>query len=149
MTPNSEKDHLFYPSDATWMLEAAVPDPDTVSILLVEDDPDDARISFNALRHRGRFHPVHARDAVGAIEALRVGDFRVVVVDYRLPGMSGIELTRRLREMGVAAPILMTSSVESDDVVARAFSAGADDFLLKHLRYGERLEREVVRLTGN
>jgi len=118
-----------------------------VPVLVVEDDPDDVRITFNALRGTGHLHPVHARVGSEALEAARKGQFGVLVVDYRLPDMSGIELCRRLRLMGLGAPILMTSSVESDEVVARAMSAGASDFLVKSLDYARQLEREVERLA--
>jgi two-component system KDP operon response regulator KdpE len=116
-----------------------------VRILVVEDDPDDARITFRALRRNGRFDPVHARSGAAALEAAVSGPFALGLVDYRLPDMSGIELVRRLRALGMEAPLVILSAVQSDSIVARALEAGANDFLLKHLTYGERLEGELER----
>lgn len=115
-------------------------------LLVVEDDPDDARMMFRALRASGRFEPVHARSGSEGLEAAAASRFAACLVDYRLPDMSGIEMCRRLRALGVAAPVLLLSSVQSDEVVARALAAGASDFLVKHLSYGDRLESEVRRL---
>ena len=115
-------------------------------LLVVEDDPDDARMMFRVLRASGRFEPVHARNGSEGLEAAMAGPFAACLVDYRLPDMSGIEMCRRLRALGVQAPVLLLSSVQSDEVVARARAAGATDFLVKHLAYGDRLEAEVGRL---
>ena len=60
--------------------------------------------------------------------------------------MSGIEMCRRLRALGIPAPVILLSSVQSDAVVARALAAGASEFLVKHLSFGERLEAEVERV---
>lgn len=114
-------------------------------VLVVEDDPDDARVTFRALRRTGRFDPVHARTGQAALEALATGLFDVGLVDYRLPDMSGVELVRQLRAAGLAGPVIMLSSVQSDSIVARALAAGATDFLVKHLTYGTTLESDLER----
>ncbi|HUR24566.1 MAG TPA: response regulator [Candidatus Thermoplasmatota archaeon] len=117
-------------------------------VLVVEDDPDDARIIFRALRGTGRFDPVHVRSGSEGLEAAAAGSFGVCLVDYRLPDMSGVEMCRRLRALGVAAPILLLSSVQADEVVARAMAAGANDFLVKHLAFGDRLEQQMEHALG-
>lgn len=117
-------------------------------ILVVEDDPDDARTTVRALRRGGRFELVHARTGGAALEEAGAGPFALGLVDYRLPDMSGVELVRRLRAAGVGAPLLVLSAVQSDAIVERALAAGANDFLLKHLTYGERLADEIGRFLG-
>lgn len=123
-------------------------DVQPIPVLVVEDDPDDARIIFRALRAGGRFEPKHVRNGSEGLEAAAAGSFGACVVDYRLPDMSGVEMCRRLRSLGVDAPILLLSSVQSDAVVERALAAGADDFLVKHLSFADRLEDEVERLLA-
>lgn len=121
-----------------------------IRILVVEDDPDDARVTFRALRRSGRFEPMHVRSGAEALEAASSGSvFAMGLVDYRLPDMSGIELVRRLRAQGLKAPLVMLSSVQSDDVVQRAMAAGVNEFLVKHLTYGDRLEAELDRFLGD
>lgn len=111
----------------------------------MEDDPDDARLMFRVLRASGRYDPVHARTGSDGLAAALGNEFAACLVDYRLPDMSGIEMCRRLRAVGFQGPVLMLSSVQSDEVVARARAAGATDFLVKHLTYSDRLEDEIGR----
>lgn len=122
--------------------------PAETRVLVVEDDPDDARAIFRALRAAGRFDPVHVRNGSEGLQAAAAASFGACLVDYRLPDMSGVELCRRLRAMGVAVPVILLSSVQSDEVVARAMAAGATDFLIKHLTFGEHLGSEVDRILG-
>jgi len=126
---------------------ATTPGQSSIRILVVEDDPDDARVTFRALRKSGRFDPTHVRSGAEALEAAASGGpFAVGLVDYRLPDMSGVELVRKLRSMGLQAPLVMLSSVQSDAIVERAMAAGATEFLVKHLTYGDRLESELDRV---
>ena len=118
-------------------------------VLVVEDDPEDARTTFRSLRADGRFDPVHVRSGAEAIEAAAGGAFAACLVDYRLPDMSGIEVVRRLRELGLQAPMMMLSSVQSDTIVERALAAGADEFCVKHLSYGHRLAGDLGRLVAS
>jgi len=115
-------------------------------VLVVEDDPDDARAIFRALRGGGRFEPVHVRNGSDGLQAAAATPFAACLVDYRLPDMSGVEMCRRLRALGVSVPVILLSSVQSDDVVARAMAAGATDFLVKHLTFAARLDSEVARV---
>lgn len=117
-------------------------------VLVVEDDPDDARTIFRALRSGGRFEPVHVRNGSDGLQAAAAASFSACLVDYRLPDMSGVELCRRLRAMGIAVPVILLSSVQSDEVVARAMAAGASEFLVKHLTFGDRLGSEMDRILG-
>jgi DNA-binding response OmpR family regulator len=121
--------------------------PDT-RVLVVEDDPDDARAIFRALRAAGHFDPVHVRNGSEGLQAAAAAPFGACLVDYRLPDMSGVEMCRRLRAMGVGVPVILLSSVQSDEVVARAMAAGASEFLVKHLTFGDHLGSEVDRVLG-
>ena len=123
-------------------------DAPRVRVLVVEDDPDDARLIFRALRAGHRFEAVHVRNGSEGLEAAAASAFGACVVDYRLPDMSGVEMCRRLRSLGLQAPILLLSSVQSDAVVERALAAGADDFLVKHLSFANHLEEELERLLA-
>src|SRR6185437_11084998 len=59
------------------------------------------------------------------------GEFDVLVLDVLLPGMSGIELTRRLRREGFDIPILMLTALGQNSDVVAGLDAGADDYLTK------------------
>lgn len=60
-------------------------------------------------------------------------DTHCLVIDQRMPGMSGIELTAHLRQRGKTMPIIVMSGVPNQDLKARALAAGADIVLEKPL----------------
>ncbi|MDD5390135.1 MAG: EAL domain-containing protein [Gallionellaceae bacterium] len=63
-------------------------------------------------------------------------DFDLLLVDYRLPGMDGLELTKVLREeRGLDLPIVLITGHGSEEVAARALHLGVDDYLAKHEGY--------------
>ncbi|MHB8633658.1 MAG: response regulator transcription factor [Thermoplasmatota archaeon] len=117
--------------------------PGSAKILVVEDDPEDARVTFGALRRSQQFEPFHAWCAREALEAAATTQFAACLIDFRLPDMSGIELCKRLRTMGVQAPMILLSSLLSDGLVERALAAGAADFLLKGIHYGDTLAADL------
>lgn len=67
-------------------------------------------------------------EALPEIEALRP---EIVVVDLRLPGMGGVELTRKIRELSIGAKVIILSSFSEEDEVIDAIEAGALSYLLK------------------
>ncbi len=99
-------------------------------ILIVEDEQDlAAGIAFN-LRNAG-YHATVASDGEKAVELLAKTDFDLVLLDLMLPGMDGLEVTRRVREGGNYCPIVMlTAKGQAEDVV-RGLNAGADDYVTK------------------
>ena len=72
-----------------------------------------------------------AADGASAVETVRRTDPDVVLMDVRMPGVDGIEATRRIVESNSRARVLVLTTVELDEVVYDALRAGASGFLLK------------------
>lgn len=119
-----------------------------IKVLLVEDDPDDARMARLGLSGRPSIDLVHVRDGAEALEAIDAGGVALCLVDHRLPDISGVELVRRIRSAGFEGPVIMVSGVRQDHVVAAAFEAGADDFFVKDLDYGDELPERIEQHLG-
>jgi DNA-binding NtrC family response regulator len=62
-------------------------------------------------------------------------DVDVIVTDWSLPNMNGLELTQKLKETGVAAPIILITARQSSELALQAVDAGAYDFILKPLHF--------------
>src|SRR5579871_3576988 len=105
-----------------------------MNVLLVEDDPVSRRIFERNLAQLGH-RVVQASDGAEAWSILQSDPIRIVVSDWMMPRMDGLELCRRLRERtGTSYTyfILLTAR-EGDENYHEAMAAGVDDFLTKPL----------------
>jgi CheY-like chemotaxis protein len=101
-------------------------------VLLVEDNPVNALLA-RALLGREGCEVDHARAGEEALAAVKVGTYDIILMDMRMPGLSGEQTARLLRAQGVATPIVaLTANVFDDDRQA-CLAAGMDDFLVKPL----------------
>ena len=104
---------------------------DTPDILLVEEDETLADITAFRLELLG-YRVAQARSGEAALDRVHDSPPDLLIVDLYLPGIDGIELINRLRSDNATAEIpVMVFSVDSDlNVVANAFAAGANDYLM-------------------
>jgi two-component system, OmpR family, response regulator len=109
-------------------------------VLVVEDEPKMA-----ALLRRGLVEEGHAADVAGqSEEALWLAEahqYDAIVLDVMLPGLSGFETCRRLRNAGVWTPVLMLTARDSVDDRVAGLDAGADDYVTKPFSLAELLAR--------
>jgi DNA-binding response OmpR family regulator len=110
------------------------------NILLVEDNRDFAATLRTNLEHEGYAVTVAATGVEG-IAAARAGAFDLVLLDLMLPGASGFTVLRRLRDDGVAAPVLVLTALGAEDEKLRGFGLGADDYVVKPVGLRELLAR--------
>lgn len=89
------------------------------------------------------------------IEYLQVSHLKpdLLLVDYNLPDMDGIKLTAEIRKRhsSIVLPILLITSISDDELLLKAFDAGANDFLVKPIKYIEfnaRLQTHVALKTS-
>ncbi len=109
-------------------------------ILLVEDEPDAARMLAKGLREQAYAVDVLA-DGIAAAEQAAINDYDALVLDVLLPGQDGFSVCRQLRSEGVGLPILMLTARDAVDARIEGLDAGADDYLTKPFEFGELLAR--------
>lgn len=112
-------------------------------ILVVDDDPQIRRAMRTTLTGRG-YEVADARTGEEALEALRSGNYDLVLLDMNMPGMGGIETCRLIRSTSEVAIIMLTVSNSEKDKV-EALDAGADDYITKPFSTPELLAR--IRAT--
>ena len=104
-----------------------------MKILIAEDDPV-SRLLLEATLKQWGYEVVVAADGCEALAALQGADPpALAILDWMMPGMDGVEVTRAARETPAITPtyiILLTAKTEKKDIVA-ALEAGADDYLSK------------------
>ena len=118
--------------------------PESLQILIVEDDEDQRVMLTRILQSRGH-EVVACETSEEGLLAFRRNPFPLVILDIKLPGMNGMELCREMRLVPESAQtvILFATGVNGREGLEEALSAGADDYLTKPLT-GDLLH---VRLT--
>lgn len=99
-------------------------------ILVVEDEPDFSVLvaGFLSCEH----HAVEvAETGEAALELLGVYQYDLIILDWNLPGLSGIDVCRSYRDKGGATPILMLTARSHVDEKSQGLDSGADDYLTK------------------
>ena len=117
----------------------------TTRILIVEDEVKLARFIELELLSEG-YEITVAHDGMSGLALLRESPPDLAILDWMLPGLSGLEICRRLRATGNSLPvILLTAKDEISDRVA-GLDAGADDYVVKPFSIEELLARIRVHL---
>lgn len=119
-------------------------------VLLVEDDPVDARLALEALQEdgiEGEHHVVADRN--GFLAALSDLHPDIVLSDVSLPGFSGHEALRLLRERDPHLPFVFVSGTIGEDAAIEALRAGATDYILKanNARLAVAVRRAIAEAT--
>ena len=109
-------------------------------VLIIEDDP---AISGQPQRGLQEEHHVvsSAPDGRTGFELAKSSEFDVIVLDWMLPGIDGLDVMRRLRKTGNASPILMLTARHSVLDIVKALDVGADDCLKKPFSFPNFLAR--------
>ena len=102
----------------------------TTRILLIEDDRNMAMgLEFN-LRSEG-FEVTYCIDGESGLAALAGGNFDLLVLDWMLPGLDGLEVLRELRKQNVSVPVLLLTARDTKEDIVEGLDSGADDYLAK------------------
>jgi DNA-binding response OmpR family regulator len=114
-------------------------------ILVAEDDEHLGEVLVRGLREQGYAVDL-AGDGETAGSFLRLYEYAVAVIDWRMPGLTGLDLIRQLREgrrgsVGQATPILMLTARDAPADRIAGLDGGADDYLVKPFDFGELLAR--------
>ena len=119
-------------------------------ILAVDDEPQILRLVRNTLSDAG-YTPIVTGDPDEVLHLIEQEKPHLVLLDMMLPGTDGIELMRRISEI-TDAPVIFLAGHGGDEIVARAFEAGADDYMVKPFSPTElaaRIEAVLRRRTAS
>jgi two-component system phosphate regulon response regulator PhoB len=114
----------------------------TATILIVEDEADLSELMRYNLEAEG-FRIVSAESGDEAVERIRDGVPDLILLDWMLPGLSGIELCRRWRSRDETArtPIIMVTARGEEEERVRGLATGADDYIVKPFSMPELIAR--------
>jgi DNA-binding response OmpR family regulator len=109
-------------------------------ILVVEDERKVAEFVARGLRDQ-RFAVDVISDGQTGWEMASTCDYDLVILDLMLPGLSGLEILKRIRRSGSQVPVLILTARAGTDTKVENFEAGADDYLTKPFAFDELLVR--------
>lgn len=120
------------------------------NVLVADDDADIRALVLLALRNAG-FQTETVDGGVEALAAARREKRHVLVLDVRMPDMSGLEVCRQLKAADGTADsqVLMISADSSSEDVAAGYAAGADDYLPKPFSPRELVQRVGLLIGRN
>ena len=109
-------------------------------VLVAEDDEGLRSVLERGLRENG-----YVVDATGdgdmALEYLKIYEYEVAILDWRMPKVTGLEVVQRLRRRGSRLPILMLTARDAASDRVMGLDEGADDYLVKPFDFAELLAR--------
>jgi DNA-binding NtrC family response regulator len=116
------------------------------TILIVDDEASQRRLLGGFLQSRG-FHIAEAGSGEAALETVRSSPPDMVLLDVRLPGMSGIEVLGEIRKFRADLPVLLITAYADLRQAVAAVKSGADDYLAKPIDL-EELESAITDALG-
>lgn len=125
-----------------------------IKILIVDDFSTMRRIIKNLLRDLGFTNTAEADDGVTALPMLQSGNFELLVTDWNMPGMQGIDLLRAVRADPKLAslPVLMVTAEQKKEQIIEAAKAGVNGYIVKPFTADtlkEKLEKIFERIEAS
>lgn len=115
-------------------------DPEDYHLLLVEDEPDVASFVRQGLEEE-RYGVSWVETGQQALEYVRQSGFDLVLLDVRLPDLSGLDVCERLRLHRPELPVMMLTALDAVEDRVKGLRAGADDYLPKPFAFDELVAR--------
>jgi two-component system, chemotaxis family, chemotaxis protein CheY len=104
-----------------------------ISVLVVDDSPTMRRIIIGVLKRIGDFNIIEAGNGLEALEKLSVNTVQLIISDWNMPQMSGIDFVRAMKAIDSykSTPILMVTTVRSTEKVLEAARLGVNGYIIK------------------
>ena len=118
-----------------------------IPVLLVEDDPDQAELVRRTLqRQEPPFIVTVAPDGFACLDALAQRTYAVVLLDYSLPRMHGLDVLTHIRDRGFSVPVIIVTGQGDERIAVEAMQAGALDYVIKTTGYRTTLPTVIQKV---
>jgi two-component system chemotaxis response regulator CheY len=102
-----------------------------INVLVVDDSAVMRKVIIRELKHCGIEEVTEATDGLEGLEAASKENFDLILMDWNMPGLLGIDVVRKLREAQITTPIMMVTTEGERNNVVIAIQAGANNYLVK------------------
>ncbi len=100
-------------------------------ILIVDDDKSVSNFLERFLKQKGYLSVQSVNTGQEALDIIKKEDIRLVLLDIKLPGMNGIDVLRKIKEMEKDTVIIMITGFPEEDTAKEALQLGAYDYIMK------------------
>jgi DNA-binding response OmpR family regulator len=104
---------------------------DVLRVLVAEDEESFLRVLTTVLESTKRFTVYPCEGGEEAVEALKRSQFDIVILDYKMPGMSGLNVLQWIHEQKLDTPVILLTGAGSENIAVEAMKLGAYDYLRK------------------
>ena len=111
-----------------------------MKLLVVEDDKTVGHYVKRGLEEQ-QYIADWVEDGTEALRVITTGHYDLIILDLRLPGLSGFEVLRTMRDRGLTMPVLVLTAQDTVEFKVDALRAGADDYVTKPFAFEELLAR--------
>ena len=118
-----------------------------MKILVVDDSSTMRRIIINTLSRIGYTNVVEAEHGKAGLEKLAQGGIEMIVTDWNMPEMDGLEFVGVVRQSDTAIPILMVTTNAAKEDIVQALQAGVNNYVVKPFT-PETLKEKIESLLG-
>ncbi len=116
--------------------------------VLIADDSGTMRTIIRlALKSLDIHHPVEAADGAQAVELFKEGGADLVLSDWHMPGMTGLQVVRAIRALDKKVPIILVTTEAERSHVMEAVQSGVSDYLIKPFTTSD-LEKKLARFIA-
>lgn len=119
-----------------------------IKILVVDDDPNTLEVIAEALV-QAQYQVKKANQADEALRLMQSYSPTLVLTDYEMPGLTGLEMLNELRQQDNYTTVIFVSARGESSLVAKVLRAGADDYIRKPFRFEELMARIEASLRIN
>jgi two-component system chemotaxis response regulator CheY len=102
-----------------------------MNVLVVDDSAVMRKVIIRELKQCGIEEVTEATDGIEGLEAASRESFDLILIDWNMPGLLGIDVVRKLREAQITTPIMMVTTEGERNNVVIAIQAGANNYLVK------------------
>lgn len=149
---NTELKNPWQPKPIPGPVTEAIYDKNTAKglyrILIVDDEPVNRQVLINYLKG-GEFKLFQAGSGPEALKKIHKTRFDLVLLDVMMPGMSGFEVCRQIRQTYLSSelPVIMITAADQVEDLVQGLHTGANDYMIKPISYSELLARVNTHLN--
>jgi DNA-binding response OmpR family regulator len=114
-----------------------------IRVLMAEDNPDHVELCREFLPSNEFFLDA-AKNGKEALQKARTSKYDIIVLDYRLPDVTGAQLLKDIRAFEKDTPIIFVTAMDDPDISFQVLKNGASDYVPKTFQYYEMLKERIL-----